>query len=68
MIDLRENAHAKRSSETERKLRNITPWSHMFLNDHRRRVRLGALHGRKYQHFLFPYSEKSEVVALKTQK
>jgi hypothetical protein len=26
------------------------------------------LHGRKYQHFLFLYSEKDEVIALKTEK
>jgi len=66
MIDLRENAHAKRSYETERKLRNITPWSLIyFLNDRCRRARFGALHGRNSQHFLFLYSEKSEVITLK---
>jgi hypothetical protein len=26
------------------------------------------VHGRKYQHFLFLYSEKGEVIALKAEK
>jgi hypothetical protein len=29
---------------------------------------MAALHGRKYQHFLFLYSEKGEVIAQNAEK